>query len=156
VTRREALAATITRGNPIVPKLRRWEWPSPVILKYAGVRTWSAFQRGMPAWETERKDGTFRMAGNTKRPNGMWLGTRNKQSPFRREPQLMMSSIGWFQYCSTQYHIKGPRSEAGAKAGGLVRENVSFQFLSLRQIHTEGILMTSHAFAEDAGCEAGG
>lgn len=71
---REMLAATITRGNPIVPKLRRREWPPPVILKYAGVRTWSAFERGLLAWEIEEKDGTFRIAGNTKRSNGMWLG----------------------------------------------------------------------------------
>jgi len=70
---REALAATITRGNPTVPKLRRREWPPPVILKYAGVRTWSAFERRMLAWEIEEKDGAFRIAGNTKRPNGMWL-----------------------------------------------------------------------------------
>jgi hypothetical protein len=28
----------------------------------------------MLAWEIEQKDGTFRIAGNTKRANGMWLG----------------------------------------------------------------------------------
>lgn len=71
---REALAATITRGNPIVPKLRRREWPPPVILKYAGVRSWSAFERGMLAWEIEKTDGIFQIAVNTKRANGMWLG----------------------------------------------------------------------------------
>lgn len=71
---REALGATIARGNPIVPKLRRREWPPPVFLKYAGVKSWSAFERGMLAWEIEKKDGNFQIAANTKRPNGMWLG----------------------------------------------------------------------------------
>ena len=71
---REALGATIARGNPVVPKLRRRGWPPPVFLKYAGVKSWSAFERGMLAWEIEKKDGNFQIAANTKRPNGMWLG----------------------------------------------------------------------------------
>jgi hypothetical protein len=44
---RQALHATIARGNPIVPMLRRSEWKPPVLLKYAGVKYWSAFERGM-------------------------------------------------------------------------------------------------------------
>jgi hypothetical protein len=35
---REALAATVVRGNPRVPVLRRNEYPPPVLLKYAGVK----------------------------------------------------------------------------------------------------------------------
>jgi hypothetical protein len=44
---RQALRATIARGNPVVPILRRSEIPPPVLLKYAGVKSWSTFERGM-------------------------------------------------------------------------------------------------------------
>ncbi len=70
----QALAATIARGNPDVPKLRRREWPPPVLLKYAGVKSWSAFERGMLLWSVTEKDGTFQIAGQRKQPDGMWRG----------------------------------------------------------------------------------
>jgi hypothetical protein len=41
---RQALQETIARGNSIVPMLRRSEWKPPVLLKYAGVKTSSAFK----------------------------------------------------------------------------------------------------------------
>jgi hypothetical protein len=52
--------------------LRRSEWPPPVLLKYAGVKSWSAFQRGMSFWSLEKRDGAFQIAGQTKQPDGMW------------------------------------------------------------------------------------
>ncbi len=71
---RRALVATISRGNPAVSQpQRRQDWPPPVLLKYAGVKTWSAFERGMQLWDIKEKDGIFQIAGNAKQPNGMWL-----------------------------------------------------------------------------------
>jgi hypothetical protein len=70
---REALIATMNRGNPSVPMLRRRDWSPPILLKYAGVRSWSTFERGMRLWDIKEKDGIFQIAVNTKRPNGMWL-----------------------------------------------------------------------------------
>lgn len=67
---REALTATITRGNPVVPKLQRREWPPPVVLQYAGVKSWSAFERGMMLWSIEDKDGVWRVAGTRKGTDG--------------------------------------------------------------------------------------
>lgn len=69
---RQAMAAMIARGNPDVPMLLRREWPPPVVLKYAGVKTWSAFERGIQLWALTEKDGRFQIAGNTKQPDGMW------------------------------------------------------------------------------------
>ena len=69
---RQALAATIARGNPDVPTLLRREWPPPVLLKYAGVKSCSAFERGMLLWNIVEKDGIYQIAGHTKKPNGMW------------------------------------------------------------------------------------
>lgn len=69
---RQALEAAIIRGNPPVPMLKRSEWQPPILLKYAGVKSWSAFERGMQLWALKEKDGIYRIAGNAKQPNGMW------------------------------------------------------------------------------------
>ncbi len=66
----DALAATIARGNPVVPKLRRREWPPPVVLKYAGVKSWSAFERGMMLWSIEERDGVWKVVGTRKGSDG--------------------------------------------------------------------------------------
>jgi len=44
-----------------------------VVLKYAGVKKWSAFERGMMLWSIEGEDGKFQIAVKTKQPNGMWV-----------------------------------------------------------------------------------
>lgn len=69
---RQALEAAITRGNPPVPMLKRSEWSPPILLKHAGVKSWSVFERGMQLWDLNEKDGIYQIAGNTKQPNGMW------------------------------------------------------------------------------------
>lgn len=71
-TLRQALAETIARGNPDVPMLRRSEWPPPVVLKYAGVTSWSAFERGMRLWSIIQKDGIFQIVEQKKQADGMW------------------------------------------------------------------------------------
>jgi hypothetical protein len=69
---RETLAAAIARGNPSVPILSRRDWPPPVVLKYAGMRSWSAFERGMMLWRIEKKDGSFQISQQKKQTNGLW------------------------------------------------------------------------------------
>lgn len=71
-TLRRALEETIARGNPNVPILKRREWPPPILLKYAGVRSWSAFERGMSLWDIKEDGGCFMIESNSKRSNGMW------------------------------------------------------------------------------------
>ncbi len=44
----------------------------PVLQKYAGVKSWSAFERGMLYWSIEEKDGVFRISGQSKQADGMW------------------------------------------------------------------------------------
>jgi hypothetical protein len=69
---RSALLATIARGNPIVPMLPRSDWPPPILLKYAGVKSWSAFERGMLFWDITENKNIFQIAGQRKQPDGMW------------------------------------------------------------------------------------
>jgi hypothetical protein len=69
---RQALQAVMARGNPVVPMLRRSEIPPPVLLKYAGVKRWPAFERDMMLWIIKEKSGVFQIAGQSKRPDGGW------------------------------------------------------------------------------------
>lgn len=67
---RNALATTIARGNPDVPMLARRNWPAPVLLKYAGVKTWSVFERGMSFWGMEQKKDIWRIIGKQEKSDG--------------------------------------------------------------------------------------
>jgi len=68
----QALKTVIARGNPQVPMLRRSEWSAPVTLKYAGVKTWSAFERGMQPWSIEEEADRLQIVGKEKRADGTW------------------------------------------------------------------------------------
>lgn len=67
---RTSLLDTIARGNPDVPMLKRREWPPPVVLKYAGVKSWSAFDRGMTLWGIEERDSIWHIVGKRKEASG--------------------------------------------------------------------------------------
>jgi hypothetical protein len=43
-----------------------------VLLKYAAVKSWSAFERGMLFWDITEEDGMLRIAGQREQPDGMW------------------------------------------------------------------------------------
>ena len=60
---RRALLDAIARKNAIVPPPPKDDWPPPVLLKYAGVKTWSAFARGAAVWSIEETDGNFLIVG---------------------------------------------------------------------------------------------
>ncbi len=69
-----ALKEVIARGNPITPELSRDNYPEPVLLKYAGVKTWEAFVKGAFAWTINDLTGQYKIVGKRKaRPRG-WEG----------------------------------------------------------------------------------
>jgi hypothetical protein len=78
----QALQAAIMRGNPSVPMLKRGEWPPPVLLRYAGVKSWSVFERGMQLWDFRERNGTYEIAGNFKGRNGMWIAHPDRTTRF--------------------------------------------------------------------------
>jgi hypothetical protein len=69
---RQALLDTIARGNPPTPHYQRGTYPQPVVLKYAGVKTWSAFARGTLNWTIKEKDGKYQIVGYKMHPDG-WV-----------------------------------------------------------------------------------
>ncbi|HUJ09765.1 MAG TPA: hypothetical protein VL171_07040, partial [Verrucomicrobiae bacterium] len=66
-----ALLDTIARKNVAVP-VPKGKWPPPVLLKYSGVKTWSAFARGASTWNIEEKDGKYQIEGYRTHPKGYW------------------------------------------------------------------------------------
>jgi hypothetical protein len=88
---RKALRETIARGNPVVPILRRSEIPPPVLLKHAGIKNWSAFERGMAFWTFKKKDGAFQIAGQSKRDDGGWRADLDRTIDF--PPNLVMDDV---------------------------------------------------------------
>jgi hypothetical protein len=69
---RRSLRETISRGNPVVPDVLRENVPAPVVLKYAGVKTWSAFARDTSVWHIAEKDGNYEIVGMRDGRFGGW------------------------------------------------------------------------------------
>jgi hypothetical protein len=63
---RHAFRETIARGNPVVAAPTRENYPEPVTLKYAGVKTWAAYARGTANWHINEKNGLCEIIGTRK------------------------------------------------------------------------------------------
>jgi hypothetical protein len=78
---RRALLDAIARKNIIVP-VPKGKWPAPVLLKYAGVRSWSAFARNASAWSIKENDGLYQIVGHRKHSKGYWEEDPSQQIQF--------------------------------------------------------------------------
>lgn len=78
---RRALAEAIARGNITVP-VPKGKWPAPVVLKYAGVKTWSAFARDAVPWSIEEEDGQYQIIGYRTHANGYWVRDHEQKIKF--------------------------------------------------------------------------
>jgi hypothetical protein len=67
-----AFLDTTARQNAVVPHPPKDDWPPPVLLKYAGVKTWSAFSRGTSVWSINEKDGAYQIIGYRTHAKGYW------------------------------------------------------------------------------------
>lgn len=68
----KAINQAIGRGNPKVPTPTRANFPKPVILKYAKVKSWSAFERNCLSWSIAEKDGVYQLKQGRKRSDRGW------------------------------------------------------------------------------------
>lgn len=80
---RQALHATIARGNPPIPHFPPGKHPQPVVLKYAGVKTWSAFARNARSWSVGEEDGNYYIGGYRKHAKGIGWKIPSRQSDFQ-------------------------------------------------------------------------
>ena len=78
---REALRATIARGNPPTPHYPRGTYPKPIVLKYAGEKSWAAFARDALPWSVKERDGSFQIVGKRKHPDG-WVEDPERKVEF--------------------------------------------------------------------------
>ena len=76
-----ALLDAIERKNIIVP-VPKGKWPPPILLKYAGVKNWSAFARDASVWSIEEKDGVYQIVGYRTHPKGYWEQDPDQKTVF--------------------------------------------------------------------------
>jgi hypothetical protein len=70
---RQALRESLRRGNAVVPDRDPQDLDSPpIILKYARVRSWSAFFRTAWTWSIRDDDGLFKIVSYRKHPKRYW------------------------------------------------------------------------------------
>lgn len=69
---RRALRDAMERGNSIVPTPPRTAFPRPVLLKYSGVKSWSAFARGASQWSINEEGGKYQIVGYRTHRDGYW------------------------------------------------------------------------------------
>lgn len=69
---RRAFLETLARGNAVVPPPPKGEWPRPILLKYSGAKSWSAFARGAAMWSMEEESGHYQIIGYRDHPDGYW------------------------------------------------------------------------------------
>ena len=79
---RRAFLDTISRKNAIVPNPPKDNWPPPVLLKYSGAKTWSAFARGTITWSIKEDDGNYQIVGYRTHPDGYWVEDPEQKMEF--------------------------------------------------------------------------
>lgn len=67
-----ALGEVIARGNPRIPAPIRAEFPKPVVLGPAGVKSWSTFERKSVCWTITREGRDYMVSVTGRAPNGKW------------------------------------------------------------------------------------
>ena len=101
-----AFAETIVRGNPKVPIPRPPNYPPPVVLKYAGVKSWRSFARGTSTWSLGESDGVFSLHGYVKEGGG-WVpdpSTKETFPPGTSADQVIERMIAILQEAAQRDH----------------------------------------------------
>lgn len=85
----QAFRETIARGNPPPPPYPR-PYPPPVVVKYAGVKSWAVFARGALPWSIEEDNGIFQIIGRRRTPDG-WVEDSDQTITFA--PGTMLHQV---------------------------------------------------------------
>ena len=103
---RRAFRSAIARKNVPVP-LQKGKWPPPVILKYAGVRTWSAFASGTLVWNIDEDEDLYQIVGHRMHPDGYWV--RDKEQKIEFPPGTSVDAVIDRMIAILQEAAKNPR-----------------------------------------------
>jgi hypothetical protein len=82
-----ALLDAIGRKNIIVP-VPKGKWPAPVLLKYAGVKTWSDFAHDASTWYIQEEDSEYQIGGYRMNQKGYWEEDPNQKIDFQSGTSL--------------------------------------------------------------------
>jgi hypothetical protein len=75
---RRAMLNTIPKANPFRAPTVEDACKPPVILKYTGDKSWSAFMRGTACWSIYEKDGIFEIEPYRVHTKGYWEPDRDQ------------------------------------------------------------------------------
>jgi hypothetical protein len=79
---RQAFLDVIARKNDSVYPSREEIRGRPVLLKYTGDKSWSAFQRGAFDWHINENDGNYQIVGYRTNQKGYWEQDPNQKNKF--------------------------------------------------------------------------
>jgi hypothetical protein len=76
---RRAMRETIPQQNAFVPPSPEDARKPPVLLKYTGDKSWSAFKRNAALWSINEKDGIYQISGYRTHEKGYWEKDPNQK-----------------------------------------------------------------------------
>ena len=79
---RGIFSEVFARGNPQVPLPEQPDTSPSVLLKYAGVKTWSTFARIASTWGVDERDGQYKILGYRKDPPNGWVRDKTQDEVF--------------------------------------------------------------------------
>jgi hypothetical protein len=75
----EVLRGVLERGNPPIPTPSRANFPKPVVLKYAGAKSWKKFTDVADSWQLTESEGAYMLSrGNNDPTDGAYWGGNQK------------------------------------------------------------------------------
>jgi hypothetical protein len=86
---RRAFLDVIAKKNVAVALLMG-KRPLPVVLKHAGVQSWSTFARNALTWNIIENEGTYKIVGHRLHSGGYWVEDKDRKIEFPPETTLDM------------------------------------------------------------------
>ncbi|MGH7034468.1 MAG: hypothetical protein ACREFL_12120 [Stellaceae bacterium] len=82
VALRRAFVETVARGNPKLSESIVSDPSPPVVMKYAGVKTWKTFVRHADLWGIDERNGTYEIVGYRRDPPNGWVHDKKQDVTF--------------------------------------------------------------------------
>jgi len=68
----DALQTALSRGNPSIPHPDRDNFPTPVVMRHAEVKSWSSFVKGTKVWSVSSESDTWTLTPMKEATNHSW------------------------------------------------------------------------------------
>jgi hypothetical protein len=79
---RRAFSEAIARNIAFVPNPPKNDWPPPILLKYSGAETWSAFARNASMWSIDVEKVVFAIVAYRDHPDSYWAPDNSRKIEF--------------------------------------------------------------------------